>query len=117
MENREMQKEVEEHMLVEEDVNLVVLGDMNARMGILEPERETDANGQMIEEWIYDKDMTHLNRSIKCTGTYTFGKQEGRRSAIDHIVVNAKIGECFKAMRIDENSEEINISDHNLLRS
>ena len=70
LENREMQKEVEEHMLVEDDVNLVVLGDMNARMGILEPERETDANGQMIEEWIYDKDMVHLNRSSKCTGTY-----------------------------------------------
>ena len=40
LENREMQKEVEEHMVVEDDVNVVVLGDMNARMGILEPERE-----------------------------------------------------------------------------
>merc|ERR1711888_512769 len=28
-ENREMPKEVEEHMIVEDDVNLVVLGDMN----------------------------------------------------------------------------------------
>ena len=48
---------------------------------------------------------------------YTFGKPEGRRSAIDHIVVNTKMNENFKAMRIDENCEEINISDHNLIRS
>ena len=39
------------------------------------------------------------------------------RSAIDHVLINTKMGECFKGMRIDENAEELNISDHNLLRS
>ena len=71
----------------------------------------------MIEEWVNNMDMMHLNRSDKCIGKYTFGKPEGRRSAIDHIVVNTKMNENFKAMRIDENCEEINISDHNLIRS
>ena len=40
-----MQREIEEHMIVEDDVNLVVLGDINARLSILEPGKETDANG------------------------------------------------------------------------
>ena len=32
------------------------------------------------------------------------------------MLINTKMGECFKGMRIDENAE-LNISDHNLLRS
>ena len=68
-ENRDMQKEIEEHMVVEDDVNLVILGDINARLNILEPEKETDANGQMIEDWVNEKEMVHLNRSNKCIGT------------------------------------------------
>ena len=48
-ENRKMQQEIERHMQVEDGVNLLVLGDMNARMSILEPNIETDANGAMIE--------------------------------------------------------------------
>merc|ERR1712121_329988 len=90
---------------------------MNARMSILETNIETDANGIMIEEWISGKDMTHLNRTEKCIGKFTFGRPEGRRSAIDHVLVNNKLYEDFKGMTIDENGEEINISDHNLVRS
>ena len=104
-------------MQVEDGVNLLILGDMNARMSILEPNIETDANGAMIEEWIGGMDMTHLNRSDKCVGKFTFGRPEGRRSAIDHVLVNNKLNEQFKGMTIDENGEEINISDHNLVRT
>ena len=43
-----MQREVERHMIVEDGVNLIILGDMNARLSILEPSIETDANGRMI---------------------------------------------------------------------
>ena len=112
-----MQQEIEKNMQVEDGVNLLILGDMNARMSILEANIETDANGIMIEEWINGKDMTHLNRTEKCIGKFTFGRPEGRRSAIDHVLVNNKLYEGFKGMTIDENGEEINISDHNLVRS
>ena len=78
-------------MQVEDGVNLLVLGDMNARMSILEPNIETDANGAMIEEWITGMDMTHLNRSDKCVGKFTFGRPEERKSAIDHVIVNSKL--------------------------
>ena len=100
-ENRDIQKEIEEHMNVEEDVHLVILGDINGRLSALEPERNTDANEQMIEDWVNELDMIHLNRSEMCTGTYTFGRPGKPRNAIDHVIVNTKMGESFKAMRID----------------
>ena len=90
-ENRKIQQEVEKHMQVEEDVRLIILGDMNARLKLLEPNIETDPKGSMIEEWVTGKDLVHLNRSEKCIGNYTFGRQEGRRSAIDHVIVNQEL--------------------------
>ena len=53
-----------------------------------------------------------MHRSI-----YIYGEEGGKRSAIDHILVNNKFMEHFKGMYIDENKEELNISDHNLVKS
>ena len=88
-ENRKIQEEVERYMQVEEGVKLIVLGDFNARLRILEPGIETDINGRMVEEWIAEKGLQHLNRSEKCVGTYTFGRPGGRRSAVDHILIKS----------------------------
>ena len=115
-ENRKIQEEVERYMQVEEGVKLIVLRDLNARLRILEPGIETDINGRMIETWVVEKNLQHLNRSEKCVGTYTFGKPGGRRSAVDHILINEDLQSEFKGMQIDENREELNISDHNLVR-
>ena len=54
-ENRMIQEEVERYMQVEEGVKLIVLGDLNARLRILEPGIETDINGRMIETWVVEK--------------------------------------------------------------
>ena len=61
--------------------------------------------------------MIHLNKSELCEGTYTYGRPGKPKSAIDHVIVNTKMGDCFKGMRVDKNAEELNISDHNLIRS
>ena len=61
--------------------------------------------------------LHHLNQSDKCIGVYTYGEEGGKRSAIDHILVNNKFMEHFKGMYIDKNKEELNISDHNLVKS
>merc|ERR1712030_134484 len=61
--------------------------------------------------------MIHLNKSEQCEGVYTYGRIGGLRSTIDHVLVNAKMMDCFRGMSIDENAEELNIGDHNLLRS
>ena len=59
--NRTMQKEVENLMEVEQDTELICLGDMNGRLTKLEPDIKTDANGKMVESWMVQKDMHLLN--------------------------------------------------------
>ena len=104
-------------MTVDPEVNLVCLGDINGRLKILEPKIETDTNGKMVEEWTEKRGLHHLNQSEKCIGTYTYGKPGKPRSAIGHILVNDTMVEKFKGMHIDENVEEVNMSDHNLVRA
>ena len=71
----------------------------------------------MIEEWINNHGLHHLNQTDLCEGTYTYGIIGGHRGAIDHLLVNAKLKDRYKGMRIDKNAEELDISDHNLIRS
>ena len=105
-------------MVSDPETLVVCLGDFNARLACLEPNiRQSDTNGQMIEQWVQSKGMHHLNQHTNCTGIYTFGKTEKAKSAIDHILVNDNMIDKFKGMDIDENKEQFNISDHNLIRA
>merc|ERR1711913_237742 len=61
--------------------------------------------------------LHHLNQSDKCVGVYTYGVPGGPRSVIDRVLVSNKLMEHFKGMQIDENREEMNISDHNLVKT
>merc|ERR1712030_45028 len=74
-------------------------------------------NGQMLEDWVNDLEMVHLIKSELCDGVYTYGRPGKPKSAIDHVLVNTKMSECFRGMRMDKNAKELNISDHNLIRS
>ena len=67
-ENRKIQEEVEQFMQVKEGIKLVVLGDLNARLRTLEPGIDTDINGKMVESWVTDKNLLHLNNTDKCEG-------------------------------------------------
>ena len=104
-------------MEVGPEVLIICLSDMNGGIKSLEPHIETDSNGKMVEEWTEKYGLHHLNQSEKCIGVYTFSKKGGKKSAIDHILVNDKLSEKFKGMQIDENKEQLNISDHNLVRA
>ena len=70
-----------------------------------------------MEEWTEKFNLHHLNLSEKCIGRYTFHNNTGKKSAIDHVLVNGKMMEGYKGMYIDENKEQLNISDHCLVRS
>ena len=86
--NRLIQEKVEDLMGVDPGTALMVLGDINGRLKILEPTiRASDANGRMVESWTDNRDLIHLNAMDTCIGRYTFGSQNGR-SAIDHVLVN-----------------------------
>merc|ERR1712030_127364 len=87
--NRKIQKIIEKWMEVEPGTMLMCLGDLNARTKELEPKlKQSDENGKMVEEWIRENGLHHLNQNGKCNGKYTFGKTTRKRSAIDHILVN-----------------------------
>merc|ERR1711895_372350 len=114
--NRKIQEEVEKLMEVEDDTELVCLGDMNGRLRRLEPNIKNDENGKMIESWMTNKDMHLLNDTEECTGVYTFESLNGH-SAIDHILTNDTMAEKYLGMFIDEQKSLLNISDHNLVRA
>jgi len=115
--NRTIQKEIEKFIEVDPEVNLVYFGDINGRIKILEPRIETDSNGKIIEEWTEKLCLHHLNQSDKCVGTYTYGNPGEPRRAIDHILVNNTMMKYFKGMYIEENMEELNMSDHSLVKA
>ena len=114
--NKKIQKQVEKLIEVEPDISLICLGDFNGRIKTLEPNIETDENGNMLEEWVSKFNLNHLNLTEDCIGTYTFESKNGK-SAIDHILTNEKLYEGYKGMHIDEEKALLNISDHNLVRA
>ena len=70
----------------------------------------------MIEEWVSNFNMVHLNQQKECEGTYTFSTKNGK-SAIDHILVNNDLYTKFKGMHIDEDKLLLDFSDHCLVRA
>ena len=112
--NRKIEKAVEKIIEKDEEEALVILGDFNGHIGIMEENSPLDRNGKMILRWLDDYNLTLLNLDDKCEGTYTrtFKKQ---KSIIDYVLINNKMYNRFKEMKIDENKEIFDISDHNLI--
>merc|ERR1712179_212032 len=114
--NRNLQKQVEKLMEVDPGTLLLVLGDINGRLAQLEEGKVTDCNGEMLESWVENHGMHHLNTLDTCEGIYTFSTVNGK-SAIDHILTNDILFEKHISMYIDEDKAMLNLSDHNLVRA
>merc|ERR1711942_482588 len=115
--NRRIQKQVEKLFEVDPETFLICLGDLNGRLKTLEPSIETDCNGRMIENWISNFNLYHLNRTVECIGKYTFNTVNGK-SAIDHILTNDKMYMGYKGMHIYEDRSLVDIkTDHCLVRA
>merc|ERR1711942_545793 len=92
-------------------------GDLNGRLKTLEPNTEIDCNGRIIENWISNFNLNHLNQTVECIGKYTFSTINGK-SAIDHILTNDKMYMGYKSMYIDEEKSLVDIkTDHCLVRA
>ena len=113
--NRKIQKDIEKLVEVDPGTTLICLGDFNGRLTKLEPNIITDVNGKMLEDWVNNYDLHHLNNTEKCTGTYTFHSKNGR-SAIDHVLINNTLLDNYVGMHIDEDRVMLSISDHSLVR-
>ena len=80
---------------------------------MLEDKKE-DVNGKMVKRWIEEFDLMLMNADDKCKGTYTWSAR-GQRSAIDMVFVNRRLYEVCGEMRIDEEKDIIDSSDHCLI--
>merc|ERR1711874_907306 len=100
---------------VDPGTKLICLGDFNGRLTQLEPNITTDANGKMLEDWVNNYDLHHLNTIERCTGKYTFHSLNGR-SAIDHVLINNTLLDNYVGLYIDEDRTILSISDHSLIR-
>ena len=65
-------------------------------------------------EWMDTRDLILLNGDEKCKGTYTRVMGD-TKTAIDMVMVNRRMYEICEEMIIDEDKEEIRLSDHNLI--
>merc|ERR1739840_78220 len=92
---------------------MVILGDFNGHLDILE-DRKEDENGKMVMEWISTYGLILLNAEEICSGKYTWSRGE-QKSAIDFVLVNENMYKRIRKMEIDEEQEVVDYSDHNLI--
>ena len=113
--NKQMRKEVEKIVGKLEDLNQIylVLGDMNGHTGLIGYQKENE-NGKMVKDWMNNFGLVLLNLDEKCTGTYTWGRND-QKSVIDYALANGHCYQLFSAMKIDEDKEIFDLSDHNMI--
>ena len=89
--NDKIRKEIENKIENNKKEGLMILGDFNAHLEILDGRKE-DENGKMINKWLNNYDLVLMNGDIKCKGTYTrtLGKQ---KTAIDMVIMNSTMYE------------------------
>ena len=107
--NKKLKKIIEKKIEQNEKEGLIIAGDFNGHIRIID-ERE-DINGKMITEWVEGYEMILLNLDEKCEGKYTRIRGE-QKTTVDYILVNKKIYDSFENMKIDEEKELIENSDH-----
>ena len=112
--NKAIEKEVN-RLIRENRMNgLMVLGDFNGHLSILENDRGEDVNGRMVIKLMDEYNLHLMNADERCKGTYRWGRL-GQKSAIDMILVNNAVFKCCGEMFIDESGLEVNFSDHNMV--
>ena len=113
--NKALKTEIEKAMekAKDNDEAILVLGDFNGHIGILGHQKENQ-HGKIVLKWIEEDGLTLLNLDEKCEGIYTWSRGD-QKSVIDYALVNRKMYNHFVEMKIDENKEEFDESDHHLI--
>ena len=97
-----------------EDYRLMILGDFNGHVGYI-GNQKLDKNGEIVLNMMEKFNLVLLNDDPKCKGETTW-QQGSKKSTIDFVMVNSRLYNKFDNMEIDENCEQIAISDHNLIK-
>ena len=96
-----------------EESNLIVLGDFNGHVGFLGPQ-DVNRNGKYVLDIMEKFNLILLNGDDGCEGEIT-REENGRRSAIDFILINDRMYTKFIKMSIDEDKNIYSLSDHCLI--
>ena len=109
--NKKIRENIEERIENNEKKGLIIMGDFNGHLNILEKDRKNDKNGDMVLEWMEEFNLKLMNATEKCRGTYTriVGDQ---KSALDFILVNRIIYDICISLDIDERKDLTRVSDH-----
>ena len=111
--NSSMKEEIEKILENNIDEALMIIGDINGHVGF-KGGQKLDDNGRMILNWLERYKLTMLNDDVKCQGEFTWSRDE-QKSVIDYAIVTDKFYDRYKKMKIDEDQDIIDISDHNLI--
>ena len=68
----------------------------------------------MVIDWINDFNLILINGDERCVGQLTWSRQN-QKSTIDFVLMNNEAYKVFQKMKIDEEKEIMDISDHNLV--
>ena len=69
--NKKISSEVERLIRKYENMPVLILGDMNAHVGFLGPQKLNN-NGRIILDWLDRLDLTLLNLDVNCQGEITW---------------------------------------------
>ena len=117
--NEDKQRNLKIKATIERKINeasndaVIILGDFNGHTGLLGTQK-IDNMGRVIMDWIADYNLVLMNCDMKCEGTYTWSQRE-QKSVIDYVMVNKEAYDIIKYMKIDENKEILDITDHNII--
>ena len=93
------------------DERMIVMGDMNAHIGLLG--ERMNRNGEMLAEFVDEMNLENLNETL-AEGRVTW-RARNQESAIDYMLVNGRMREAVTRMWIDEDGMIDVVSDHNML--
>ena len=107
---------------------LVLIGDLNAHLEILEPEKKSSCGGKLIEEFLDSGSYELVNASDKVIGgPYTRAdpsdpNEDSKKSVLDICIISKELSKYVKSLEIDRDkkftphyaisSNELTFTDH-----
>ena len=98
---------------INEDDNLILMGDFNGHIGIIGKQKENE-NGRILKDLANKYNLVITNLEENCEGINTWRRND-QTSTIDYILINQNMYNKMIKMKIDEEQERFDLSDHNML--
>ena len=111
LKNKQMYDEITEKMENYEH-NILVLGDFNGHIDGLGYQVQ-DFNGEIVLNLMNFNNLIFMNMDIRCEGMYTW-ERGLQRSVIDYVLINNKMHKLVDKIKIDEDKEIFDLSDHDM---